>query len=118
MRKDLDELLKASADFETEQDKKMERLVKALREDEATITDQRGELEVARTYTKETEAINAKSWELMNQFHDFLTSLGVVSLDPTHESGDGLASIRWMSFGLASAKTASIQWGHHCARVA
>lgn len=73
---------------------------------------------MATNYMKETETVSAKNWELMTQFCDFLTSLGLVCPDPTHESGDGLAIIHWMSSGLATAKAASIQWGHHCARVA
>lgn len=66
---------------------------------------------------KETEALGAKNWELMNQFRDFLSSLGSCA-HPTHEHGDGLASIHWMSSGLVVAKATSIQWGHHCARIA
>lgn len=113
-----EELLKASTDFESEQYKKIKRLANALQEAESTIDNQRGALEVATTYMKKTEAVNTKNWELMNQLRHFQTSLGVISPDPTHESGDGLASIGWMSSALATAMAASIQWGHHCARVA
>lgn len=67
---------------------------------------------------KETETVGMRNWELMNQFLGYLTSLGVVCPDPSHEAEDGFASIRWISSGLAATKAASVQWGHHFARVA
>lgn len=108
LRREHEELLKSTVDLENEQDKKIERLAKALQEAEATIDTQRGALEMATKYMKEMKAVSAKNGELMTQFSDCLTSLGVMCPDPTHESRDGLANIRGMSSGLAAAKAASI----------
>lgn len=93
-------------------------MAQALDEAETTIDTQIEALDMAVKSMTETETMGMQNWELMNQFHDFLTSFGVVCPDPSYEVGDGSASIRWMSSGLAAVKVASIQWRHHCACVA
>lgn len=56
-------------------------------------------------YMKEIEAISMKSWEFLIQFHDFLSSLGVNSLEPSHEIEGDLASVRWVASGLTCCNT-------------
>lgn len=72
----------------------------------------------ADAYIKESEAMSRASWNAMKLTCDFLTGLGVHSLDPRHKVGDGLKSLGWIVTGFRTAAAVVEAFRDHCARVA
>lgn len=75
-------------------------------------------LSKADSYIKESESMTRSSWNALQFTCDFLTSLGLHSPEPRHDSGDGVKSLGLIVPGLRTAAAVVETLGDHCAHIA